>query len=161
MDQGDLNSVDDHVVDVRYLNNGAPVADDDASLYAPPPDGVRDATTTQPDARALAWPWVVLGCGVLLLAVSVALLRRRRRSDIDDAASQDSAEKALYNPDAVDDPYLQDTKVTVNPHALSSSPMLLPNSNASPRVFQSPSGDESEDDSDAGFLYRQRPRHFI
>jgi hypothetical protein len=166
MDQGDLNSVDPQVVDVRFLTTGAPVADDDVNLYPPPPsgDGVRDAPTNLPDARTLAWPWVVLGCGVLLLTISVVMLcrRRRRRSDIDEAASQDSAEKALYNPDVIEDPYMQDTKVAaVHPHALSRSPMLLPTSSTSPRVFQSPSEDDSEDDSDAGIIYRQRPRHFI
>lgn len=170
MDNGDLNSVDGHVVDVRFLTTGAPVVDDDANLYPPPPtsgggsDGARDdpgAASASSASGPLAWPWVVLGCGVVLFAVSLVMWRRRRRSEIDEAASLDSAEKALYDPEGIEDPYLRDTKVAVHPSTLNSSPMLLPSTSTSPRVFQSPSEDESEDDSDAGLMYRQRQRHFI
>jgi hypothetical protein len=169
MNNGDLNSVDGHVVDVRFLTTGAPNVDDDANLYPPPPNsggnssGVRDdpSAASAPAAGALAWPWVVMGCGFVLFAVSLVMWRRRRRSEIDEAASLDSAEKALYDPEEIEDPYLRDTKVAVNPNTLSTSPMLLPSSSTSPRVFQSPSEDESEDDSDAGLMYRERQRHFI
>lgn len=214
MDHGHVNatSIDssDGVVAIQYLTEGAPsvFGDDDTAgsanndnpAYTPPPSSTgggesareppSNSNSQSDGATASAWPWVILGGGLILLGLAIWMCGRRRRYrkkaafDGEDDHSLDSDEKPLdqydyaYRP--AEDAYLQEDTdvpstsanstsfVSTGSSAVSASPPSKSGiRNWSPSKWSTstpPSSSYYQDDDDVEEdLYERsrRQRHFV
>lgn len=124
------------------LAGGGP--DDDAT--SPPGSSI---TGTQGDgATVQAWPWVVLGCGLLVLLTAVYVIRRRIRggSSARDGGYEEASKISNPPPPDDDDSYLQEFRDGDGDNNNSSSfgQRLFGSSPNSPGLFFADSEDSME-----------------